>query len=187
MRRMMMVAIAVAMLTAGSGARGQIIDPSTGITVNASTDPMDFSAIASGQPGNAGMEAGAAAEDSANAMLAQQQADQQAQDFQNFMNSSSNSSDDSSAAAATPSVPKTAKPVIGPKSSKVAAGTKVTISDSDADALVYFTTDGSRPTTSSEKYVGPIVVSGKEKVQALAFDVNDVPSGVVKKTFSVKG
>jgi hypothetical protein len=35
--------------------------------------------------------------------------------------------------------------------------------------------------------MGPIAVNAKEKVRALAFDEDDQPSGVVSKTFKLKG
>jgi hypothetical protein len=57
------------------------------------------------------------------------------------------------------------------------------ISDSDAAAALFYTTDGTRPTLSSKRYAGPIAVSATTKLQALAFDVNMQPSGVVSKKF----
>ena len=62
----------------------------------------------------------------------------------------------------------------------------VAITDVDPNALLFYTTDGTKPTEASEKYTGPFVVTGKEKVEVLAFDLNDKPSGVVSKTFEVK-
>jgi hypothetical protein len=63
---------------------------------------------------------------------------------------------------------------------------QVTLADSDAAAAVFYTMDGKKPTTSSTRYVGPMVVTAKTRIQALAFDVNKQPSGVVAKTFKVK-
>ena len=61
MRRMLIVA-AMALTLAGSrAASAQIIDPTTGVMVDPTTDPMDFAAVASGQPGNIGMELAAQA------------------------------------------------------------------------------------------------------------------------------
>jgi hypothetical protein len=81
--RTMMRWLMVAVLAAGAtAARAQLIDPSTGITVDAATDPMDFSAVASGQPGNIGTEAAAAAQDAFEAQQAAQAAsDQELQDM----------------------------------------------------------------------------------------------------------
>jgi type II secretory pathway pseudopilin PulG len=194
MRNTIRVAMmAAAMIFAGATAvRAQLVDPSTGITVNAADDPTDFSAIASGQAGNAGMEANAAAMESMNAMMAQQQAQQaaqSAQNFQDFMNQSSSQSDTAETAEQFPSFqppPGTPKPTIGPSSGKLTAGTLITIQDTDRNAVLYYTTDGTKPTGASPRYTTPISVTAKTKVSAMAFDINDTPSAVVTKSFKVK-
>jgi hypothetical protein len=80
----------------------------------------------------------------------------------------------------------TPMPLITPGGGRFKGSVQVAIVDDDPRAVVFYTTDGSRPTTSSPRYAGPIVVSGRTKVQALAFDLNEMPSGVVAKTFRVK-
>jgi hypothetical protein len=158
-----------------------MVDPSTGIVVDAATDPMDFSAIMTGQPTNFGLEAAL----SANAQ-AQEMANQNMAAMQDAGSSSMdavNSSDDTPVA---PALPVTPKPVITPGGGTFKASVQVTITDSDSGAAVFYTTDGKNPTTSSQRYAGPIAVSAKTKVEALAFDVNMQPSGVVSKTFKVK-
>ena len=161
-------------------AAAQLVDPSTGIMVDAATDPMDFSAVASGQPGNIGMESMMAA----NAQM-QAQMDASVASSNAMMDSlnASNASEDTPAAPALPSTP---KPVMSPNGGSFKTSVQVTIADSDAAAAVFYTTDGTRPTMSSQRYAGPIAVSAKTKVQALEFDVNMQPSGVVSKTFKVK-
>jgi hypothetical protein len=67
------------------------------------------------------------------------------------------------------------------------SGVKVVLHDADPKAIVFYTTDGSVPTPGSQRYVGPIAVSSKLKVRALAFDLEELPSGLVSKTFKVKG
>jgi hypothetical protein len=79
----------------------------------------------------------------------------------------------------------TSKPVMTPGGGTFQGSVQVTLADSDAAAMLY-TTDGKRPTMSSTRYVGPIVVMAKTRIEALAFDVNKQPSGVVAKTFKVK-
>lgn len=183
MRITMRAMVMAAVMMAGVGAAGaQIVDPSTGIMVDAGTDPMDFSNILTGQQTNAAAEISAQ-------ISAQQQA-QNAQDFQNFVNSSmqaaSNGNDNDDAAPAVPALPSTPKPAISPKGGTFHGSVQVTITDADAQAVVFYTTNGAKPTTSSARYAGPITVNAKEKVQALAFDLNELPSGVVSKTFKVK-
>jgi len=172
-----------AVLIAGVGAAGaQIVDPSTGFTVDAATDPVDFVDVVTGQPGNVGMEASMSA-------MAQMQAANDAavaQSQQDAANASAQPADYDDDTPVMPALPSTPKPAISPNGGTFQGSVQVSITDSDAVAVVFYTTDGTKPTTSSARYSGPITVSAKEKVQALAFDVNSRPSGVVSKTFKVK-
>jgi hypothetical protein len=73
--RRMMVLIVMALMLAGTGvASAQLIDPTTGVMVDPSTDPVDFVAVAAGQPGNIGMELAAQATAQAQAAADQAQA-----------------------------------------------------------------------------------------------------------------
>jgi lipoprotein-anchoring transpeptidase ErfK/SrfK len=185
MRTAMRTMMLLAAMAVGVGAAGaQIVDPNTGFTVDAANDPVDFSAVASGQPGNAGMEAAASAMAAVEAASAA--AMQASQDAANAAMSSANNDDSAEVVPAAPPVPKTAKPVIAPKGGTFAGSVQVSITDADAQAVVFYTTDGKKPTTSSARYAGPITVTGKTKVQAVAFDVSDMPSGVVGTTYKVK-
>jgi hypothetical protein len=76
MRRMMVLAVMGLMLAGSAVASAQLIDPTTGVMVDPTTDPVDFAAVASGQPGNVGMEM--AAQAAAQAQAAADQATQQA-------------------------------------------------------------------------------------------------------------
>lgn len=181
------IGVLVVTLAMGLGMRlagAQMIDPSTGIMVDAATDPMDFSAIMSGQPTNFGLEAALSANAQAqSAMEANMEASNAAsQSSMDSMNAAKASDD----APVTPPRPVTPKPVITPGGGAFKGSVQVTIADGDGAAAVFYTTDGKKPTTSSQRYAGPISVTAKTKVEALAFDVNMQPSGVVSKTFKVK-
>ncbi len=175
--------VMMAMAVGGRWAGAQMVDPSTGIMVDAATDPMDFSAIMTGQPTNFGMEAALSA-----SAQAQQMANQNMAAMQDAGPSSMDALNASNDAPVTRTsvLPVTPKPVITPGGGTFKTSVQVTIADRDVQAALFYTTDGTKPTTSSQRYAGPIVVSAKTKVQALAFDVNMQPSGVVSKTFKVK-
>jgi len=178
MRRFVGAAVLMLGMLVGAGvSAAQMVDPSTGIVVDAATDPMDFSAIMSGQPTNVGLEAALSAN-------AQMQAEMNANvaTTDDSISASSGSDD----APVVPSLPVTPKPVMTPGGGTFKGSVQVMLADSDAAAVVFYTTDGKKPTTSSMRYAGPIVVTAKTKIQALAFDVNKQPSGVVAKTFKVK-
>lgn len=176
--------IAVAVMLVGTGvASAQIIDPSTGVMVDPTTDPMDFSSVASGQPGNIGMELAAQAQGQVQAML-QAQAQSQNDAFQSQMTSFPNNDDSSS--TPVPVRAKTPKPVMTPNGGSFQGSVQVAIGDQDAQAMIHYTTDGSKPTLVSPTYVSPLTVTGKTKVRTLAADGGELPSGVVTKTFNVK-
>ena len=178
MRMFVGAAVLVVGMVVGVGvSAAQMVDPSTGIMVDAATDPMDFSAIMSGQPTNVGLDAALSAN-------AQMQAEMNA----NMAVSADDSLRASSASdvPVAPALPMAPKPVMTPGGGTFKGSVQVTLADSDAAAAVFYTMDGKKPTTSSTRYVGPMVVTAKTRIQALAFDVNKQPSGVVAKTFKVK-
>jgi hypothetical protein len=76
MRRMIVLMVMGLMLAGSAVASAQIIDPTTGVMVDPTTDPIDFAAVATGQPGNIGMEF--AAQGAAQAQVAAAQAQAQA-------------------------------------------------------------------------------------------------------------
>jgi hypothetical protein len=61
----------------------------------------------------------------------------------------------------------------------------VTISDSTSGASIYYTTDGSTPTTGSAPYSVPITVSATETVNAIATSVGDVQSAVAAGIYTL--
>jgi hypothetical protein len=61
-----------------------------------------------------------------------------------------------------------AKPTFNPGSGNYSSVQTVTISDTASGAAIYFTIDGTTPTTGSTIYSGPITVSATETVKAIA-------------------
>jgi len=61
-----------------------------------------------------------------------------------------------------------ATPVISPTASSFSSAQSVTITDSTAGAIIYYTTDGTTPSASSTVYSGPILVSATETIEAIA-------------------
>jgi hypothetical protein len=71
-------------------------------------------------------------------------------------------------AAFTLYLPPTAKPSISFASGAYPGTQTVTISDATPGATIYYTTNGSLPTTSSAQYTGPITISSSEALVATA-------------------
>lgn len=92
----------------------------------------------------------------------------------------------SAVASATYTIPTptAATPIISPAEGTYSSALSVTITDSTPGATVYYTTDGTTPTTSSTKYTGPIIVSSSETLMAIA-TVGNVSSTVVAATYTV--
>lgn len=61
-----------------------------------------------------------------------------------------------------------ATPQISPPGGMYSGVVTVTMSDSMAGAIIYFTTDGTTPTVSSPRYAGPITVTHSMTIQAIA-------------------
>ena len=80
-------------------------------------------------------------------------------------------------AAATPSV----SPVPG----FYTTTQSVTLSDATAGATIYYTLDGSTPTTSSAVYAGPIAISATTTIQAIAAATGYLTSSVASDTFTI--
>jgi hypothetical protein len=78
-----------------------------------------------------------------------------------------------------------AVPVFSPKPATYTSTQSVTISDSTAGANIYYTTDGTTPTTSSNLYTGPITVSSTETVKAIAAASGYSNSGIATGLYTI--
>ena len=78
-----------------------------------------------------------------------------------------------------------ATPTFSPAAGTYSSAQSVTISDATSGATIYYTTDGSTPTTSSTKYTGPIAVSSTEKLEAIAVATGDANSAVASAAYTI--
>jgi hypothetical protein len=63
---------------------------------------------------------------------------------------------------------KSATPVISPGAGNYAGSQTVTITASTPGSVIYYTTNGTAPTTSSTVYSNPFTVSGNQTIEAIA-------------------
>ena len=86
------------------------------------------------------------------------------------------------AAAYTISLPQAAIPSFSPAPGTYTLAQSVTLSDATSGATIYYTTDGSMPTTSSTKYAAAIPVSNTTTISAMAaasgYSNSNVATGV---------
>jgi type II secretory pathway pseudopilin PulG len=78
------------------------------------------------------------------------------------------------------------KPLFYPSSGKYTGPTSVTIKDSAPKANIFYTLDGTEPTTSSARYTGPILVSSTSQLKAIANSPIYSPSKVATAKYVIK-
>ncbi len=78
-----------------------------------------------------------------------------------------------------------ATPTFSPAAGTYTWAQNVTISTTTADATIYYTTDGSNPTTSSAKYTGAISISETTTIKAIAVKSGLANSSVAEATYTM--
>lgn len=84
-----------------------------------------------------------------------------------------------------PSLPAVATPAFSPTAGSYATAQSVTISDATPGASIYYTTNGTTPTTSSSVYSAPIAVSSTETIEAIATATGYSTSAVATATYTI--
>lgn len=91
----------------------------------------------------------------------------------------------STAAAANPKPLQAAMPTASLPTGAVTAGTTVSLSTTTAEATIYYSIDGSTPTTSSTVYSAPISVTNAITIQAIAVAANMADSAVMNESYTI--
>jgi hypothetical protein len=78
-----------------------------------------------------------------------------------------------------------ATPLLAPSSGSFSSAQPVTISDTTPGATIYYTTDGSTPTTYSAVYSAPITVSSSETINAVANASGYNTSAMASATYTI--
>jgi hypothetical protein len=80
----------------------------------------------------------------------------------------------------------TLAPLFTPAGGTYTSAQQVVLSDSSPSVSLFYTTDGSAPTTASTHYVGPITIGSTMTVKAIATSLALTPSAVTSATYSIQ-
>jgi uncharacterized repeat protein (TIGR03803 family) len=80
----------------------------------------------------------------------------------------------------------TARPVISPVAGTYATPKTITIADADSGAEIYYTTNGSTPTTTSTKYAAPFKLPASATVKAIAIAAGHSSSSVASAAYTIE-
>ena len=83
-------------------------------------------------------------------------------------------------------VSKAATPTADPPEGAVPSGTTVELSTTTPGAVIYYTTNGNKPTTSSLTYNSPITITGETTIKAFAFKAGWIESDVLTVTYTIE-
>jgi hypothetical protein len=92
---------------------------------------------------------------------------------------------DLSAAASAPSAPTAATPAFTPATGTYTSAQSVTLTDATPGAAIYYTLNGSTPTTASTLYTGAFTVSSTTTVNAIAVAAGYTNSPVASATYTI--
>ena len=78
-----------------------------------------------------------------------------------------------------------ATPTFSPVAGTYSTIQSVTVSDTTPSSTIYYTTDGTTPTTSSSVYSSAIIVSATETLSAIASSSNTIPSAIGSAAYTI--